>query len=116
MKPTSEEIVDIVGLYNFVHWADIDPDVYYKEGVAYGLIARVSSDDGLDYIASCTSASELRFTVGMLRDMTKMVTNDNVCFITDDEEYIEPMKKILARHNMRFVVKDKILYSYNDKG
>ena len=96
--------------------ADIDPDVYYKEGEAYGLIARVDSDNGISYIAATVPSPEMPFTIEMLVASRRLIRDENVCFITDDSRYIEHMKKVFGRYGMRFVVENDILYSYNDKG
>jgi len=116
VKATAGDIIDIVGFDEFHSWAIIDPDVYLKDGEAYGLIARASSANGIDYLASTVRSPELLFTVGMLKDIIKVIKSKNLCIITDDKNYIEPMKKALSRFDMRFVVEDDILYSYNDKG
>ncbi len=115
MKPTSEEIVSVVGLDNFVHWADIDPDVYYKDGEAYGLIGRVESDMGLNYIAATVPDPEMDFTVEMLVACRRLIRDLDVCFITDHTPSIPKMRKVFGRYGMRFVEENGILYSFNDK-
>ena len=115
MKATAEDIVSIVGLDEFSNWAVLDPTVYLKDGESYGLIAGAYSDNGINYIAATVESAEMPFTVGMLRDIIKVIREENVCIITDDKRYIGSIKKALSRFNMRFVVEGDVLYSYNDK-
>lgn len=106
----------MVGFDLFQSWADIDPDVYYKDGEPFGLIGRVSSDDGFDYVAACTPHPDVDFTVEMLVACRRLIRDENVCFITDDTGSIDKMKKVFGRYNMRFVVESGVLFSFNDKG
>lgn len=114
MEASLMDIEYIVAEHLVSSWVDMNPKVYYKDSFPYGLLA-TNEIDGVTYIAACTMYPEQQMTYSMLKEVWKMIETINMCLITDDSDYIDHMKKTLERFNMRYVVEDGILYSFNDK-
>ena len=108
-----EMIESIVGEHA-PSWLTLSPKIYYKDGQPYGLVG-TREVDGITYIGATSPSPEMNFTGAMLRDVLRMIRSKNVCIITDTAEYVKSMRSTLDRYNMRHVMVDGMLYSYNDK-
>jgi len=115
VKATAEDIVSIVGLDLLPSWEELEPDVYYKDGEAYGLVGGISADDGLYYCSACTDTTGMRFTIGMLKHMIRLIKTEDICIITDTPEYFHSMANTLNRYGMRHELKGTYMASFNDK-
>jgi len=116
---TYEEELEYITIYDnesLPHWLEIKPKVYYRDGLPYGLVGTVYNDpDDTNYIASCTSKSELPFTKGMIRDIITLIKTQNICLITDDVYYQEQIRSVLSRYNLRFEYINGVMFSFNIK-
>jgi len=115
MQQNAIDIQRIVG-DEVYHWLNLQPRVFYRDGLPYGLVGALHSEDGITYVAASTESPEIPFSIGMLKEIMRLNKEENICLITDDKNYIGSMKKTLQRYGFRFVVENDILYSYNDKG
>jgi hypothetical protein len=104
------EIEYIVHSRYIMDWAVIEPLVFYKDGVPYGLIADV---DGL--IASTTIDPELPFTKSMLEYLYDLNKRKDITLIADNKKYFSKIKSVLKPRGFTFTMKDGILYSRREK-
>lgn len=117
LKATVNDIVQVVGFDLADSWSLYKPDVYMKDGIAYGLIAEEKHGLITFIIASVQNPSE-PFTVGMLKRVIHLIRTTDVCVITDHRDYIESMKKSLSRigkFDFRYN-ENGVLFSYNIRG
>ena len=111
-----DKIVSIVGKDLMPDWICLCPKVYYMGNKPYGLLAKLVKDD-IIYIASTTISPSEPFTVGMLRDIIKVYKTDNICLITDDEDYQDKIMDTLSRYEFTFEFNENnVLFSTHYKG
>lgn len=115
-----QKLTDIAHVTRFAEhttpfWQSLNPEVFYKDGEAYGLIA-TREVNGITYIASATSKPDMKFTVGMLRYIKKLYQEKDICLITEHQDYQPMIVEVLNKYEFRYQMIDNILYSYNNKG
>jgi len=113
-----EEQIEYVlryGIDNLPYWLPLQPKVYFKDGVPYGLIATVyDSRSKVYYIASTTALPEQRFSVGMIRDLFKLSKSKRICLVTEQKGYREQIRSVLSSlGGFTFREDENALFSYN---
>ena len=95
--------------YHLPKWLDKSTKVYYKDGKPYGLI-RCIENDGLMFIASTATHIDHPFTVGMIKDIRKMMKKQTVCLMSAEESKHEFLKEKLSRYGFEHYTEDGVLY------
>ncbi len=115
MDKQLNEIEYIVGSINSPYWNELNPKIYYKNDLPFGLIAtKYSEIDDILYLGCTTSHPDTPFSKAMLYDILSMYNKQNICLMTD---HIPSQAKIASLLTKRygFTVEyiGDVLYSYH---
>lgn len=78
-------------------WYSYKPEVYFKDGLPYGLITTLFNGEYV-IIVACTSDEKYTFTRGMLRDIYRISKAYNrVMTVSDAPIHFKAIKKNLKR-------------------
>jgi len=106
--------VHVVGQEHVQAWTQMEELRLYTapNSLPFGLVGTVRRDDVV-HIASAVRDPAVPFTRGMLRDIIHLIRTERVVIVTDHPDYHDHIRRALIRYNMRYEVRNDILYSRN---
>ena len=93
-------------------WCDLMPQVYFKNGKPYGLIAFAYGAKNTVHVATMTEHPDDPILTSMYKDILIQNKTTDIIVITDMPAYQQKVINGLRPHGFTFTYKDDIMYSY----